>query len=172
MHIYDLVGKVAIRTTHTLRGKTLFQYNPVLILACEGDKAMVCTLEDGEGYSAGETVCLPADYLDNAWQEFGVLVNQAVQTKAQIISKMLIIMGIQADSESIKQLCLAVTYKDLFSAIEDQLELSDIINALSVTDKELSQGTLADNSQPPDVGENNAWNELTGQKTFVKRGIF
>lgn len=172
MHIYDLIGKVAIRTTNTVRGSDRFQYNPVLILACEGNKAMICTLEEGDGYSAGETVCLAADYLDNAWQEFGVLINSAVQTKAQIVAKMLMIMGIQADKESIQQLCLAVTYKDLFNTIEDQLELKDIINALRSSDNEITQETLADNAQPPEVNDNNTWNGLAGHKSFVKRGIF
>lgn len=170
MHIFDLIGKVAIRGTNTIRGGSLFQYNPVLILSCEDNKALVCTLDEGDDYAAGETICLGAEYFDNAWLEYGVLINSAVQTKAQVIAKMLTVLGIQADTDSLKTLCRAITYKDLFSEIEDQLDLKDLVNALSI-DNNASKGTLADNAKPPEVDNNNAWNGLTSPNTFIKRGI-
>lgn len=169
MNIENLVGKVAIRTAQTVYGGSLFLCEPVLVLSATSTRAQVCTLQPSDIYDAGVTVCLQPDYMDSSWIEYGPLFNQSVQTKAQVIAMMLNILGITADKSSLRLLCQAISFKQLFSTIEDQLDLTDIINALRETD--ISGSNMPANSIPETT--DTSWaNLISGNKGgFVKRGF-
>ena len=130
MKLNDLVGHLAIRSCHTQYGKTDFINQPVFILSCADGTALGCLLDDTDRYTAGMTVVISGDYLDNNWLDFGGLLTQASQTRAQGIVQILHLLGIDADMESVTLLCKATAFKQIFSEIEEQLELSDIINAM------------------------------------------
>lgn len=131
MRLQDLVGKVIIRRAVTTRGGELCLNEPCLLLSLNNSKAILCALEDSQDYVAGKTITLGLEYFDNEWVEYGPLINSANVVRAQLVRKILDIMGIQADEDSILTLCRAITIKQIYDELNEQLSLNSIIYALN-----------------------------------------
>lgn len=178
MRVSELVGKLALRRSETIKGGQMFLTEPVLILSYDAryNIGCVCLLESNGTYEAGVPINLSADYMDGEWLDYGPLVNTACQTKAQLIQMILSILGIQADSASLRVLCKATAYKQLYAEISDQLDLKDIINSLSTTD--VSQEEPAPRVGAPQNSETTTWGNLMNNNPkpsfgagFVRRSI-
>lgn len=180
MRIHELIGKVAIRRAETSRGNALFYNEPCLLLACDSSKAIACALEDSELCVAGRNYNLGMDFFDDDWVEYGSLLNAACTVRAQMVRKILDIMGITADEDSILTLCRAVSYKKIYDELRGQLNLDSLIYALEPTydifdssDSDASASTSASENQNTDA-EGTAWNDFMPKRPklrgFIRRG--
>lgn len=178
MRVSDLVGKLALRRSETIKGGQMFLTEPVLILSYDAryNIGCVCLLESNGIYDAGVPVNLSADYMDGEWLEYGPIINSACQTKAQLIQMVLSILGIQADTASLRSLCKATAYKQLYSEIVDQLDLKDIIDSLSSAEPSVEEPPTSTGA--PQKSETTTWGNLmnNGAKPrfgsgFVRRGF-
>ncbi len=181
MRLQDLVGKVAIRRAETVRGDALFYNEPCYVMACENSKALVCALEDTETCVAGRSYNLGLEYFDDEWVEYGSLLNSACTVKAQMVRKILNLMGIIADEDSILTLCRAVSYKQIYDELRGQLDIDKFIYALEPT-YDIFDSADSDDSQATSVSDNNnntsaegtSWNDFMPKKPtfrgFIRRG--
>lgn len=131
LRLEALVGRLAVRRVETALGGNLFLCEPVFVLSYAQGIAIVSMVDTTSSFDVGTIITLPDDYLDDAWLDYGSVVNAACVTKAQVIVQLLSILGIVADKQSLKALCKAVTYKQLLSEISSSLDLDDLLYAMS-----------------------------------------
>ena len=183
MRVSDLVGKLVLRRSETIRGGQMFLTEPCLVLSYNArfNNCVVCLLEANGAYEAGVPITLPADYMDGEWFEYGPVINSACQTKAQLIQMILTLLGIQADKDSLRVLCKAVSYKQLYNEIIDQLDLKDIINSVESCESEAAAMAATANVGAPQESGTTTWGNLMNNNNnnskprfgagFVRRGI-
>ncbi|MBO5001598.1 MAG: hypothetical protein J6C66_02730 [Prevotella sp.] len=137
-----------MRLAETARFGQEALYSPVMILSVEPDLIVACSLTEANGHSAGEYINMGKDYFDIQWIDYGEVVSKACQTKAQAMQRLLAIMGIAADEETLMHLCEATSLKQLLGDITEGLGVTELYNLLSNTRTTVSSTAYAAPSQP------------------------
>lgn len=119
MTLQELVGRLAIRNKPTVCDNQLFLHEPVFVLTADSHSAMVSVLNDTEIYDSGTTLVLPEDYLDNNWSDFGTVVNKACETKTQVLTLLLSMLGLTATEQELFRLSQVLTFKQLLSELTE-----------------------------------------------------
>ena len=162
MRLEALVGKMAVRREETSMGGKLFICEPAFVLSYVHGVALVSVLDPLSSFEVGTTITLSDDYLDDLWIDYGSMLNGACNTKAQVITQMLAMLGIVADKQSMKALCRAVTYKQMLQEISDALEIGDLLHAMGA-------GTETPVDEPITVGS--GWDAFRQGENFVRRRL-
>lgn len=160
MRLEALIGRLAVRRVETALGGNLFLCEPVFVLSYAQGIALVSMVDTMSSFDVGTIITLPDDYLDDAWLDYGSVVNAACVTKAQVITQLLAVLGIVADKQSLQSLCKAITYKQLLSEISESLELDDLLYAMGEDKKTTVE-------EPISAGS--GWDMLKQGGNFVKR---
>ena len=133
MRIESLVGFLAIRTAPTANGDESYLTEPLLVLSARGNKVIASPVTQQGLEEYGTPVTLGKYMLDDNWVNYGDILNEACQTKAQLIRKLLTILGIACDDGDLLRLCKAVTFNQLLYEIADDLELRELLKLMEET---------------------------------------
>lgn len=162
MQLKDLVGRIAVRANESsLRGR-LFLFEPVLVLSCTNNVVTICPVQDTEYFAAGTTMVIPDEYLDDWWMDYGDMLNIACNTKTQVLKRLLDMIGIEADQDSLYALCQCVTYKQFLSQLSEDLGITELLHIMGADKPKAVSEPVAD------VG---GWKNLQSGGTFVRRGV-